>query len=159
MYKSVIIALDGSQQAAKAVPQGIELASKLGARVVLLRVVPSESDLEASGASLPDAQRAETSADVLGRRDYESRRSQAEGYLSALGRSARVSGLVVETRVEEGDPVGAIGRVAKSLPEPVVVITPYGRSASLTPPATGVFGRIADRVLRESCVPVLVAKA
>ncbi|HLF77542.1 MAG TPA: universal stress protein [Dehalococcoidia bacterium] len=158
MYKSVLIALDGSEQAAKAIPQGVEIARQFGATVVLIRAVTPEIEIEAQG-TVPDPQRAEFSADVLGRRDYDSRRSQAEGYLEGLKRSLRDSQLSVETRIEDGEPAAVITRVARSLEQPVIVITPYGKSASLTPSPSGVFGRVADKVLKESTAPVLVAKS
>jgi len=157
MYKSVLIALDGSEQAAKAIPQGVDIAREFGARVVLLRALVPEQQYEEMGPE-PNLQTAETSADVMGRRDYDSQRSQAEGYLDGLKRSLRGSEVAVETRLEDGDPAEVIMRVAKSLEQPVIVITPYGKSASLSPTETGVFGRVADQVLQRSTAPVLVAK-
>jgi nucleotide-binding universal stress UspA family protein len=157
MYRSVVIALDGSPLAAKAVPQGADIARCFDAPLILLRVLPTEKEFEDSGPE-PDPQRAEFSADVLGRREYDSLRAQAEGYLESIKKSLRSSGVAVETRLEEGQPAGAILRVANSLDLPLVIITPYGTSASLTPSPDGVFGRVADEVLRQSTVPVLVAK-
>jgi nucleotide-binding universal stress UspA family protein len=158
MYKSVVIALDGSEQAAKAIPQGIAIARQFGATIVLLRAVAPEMEIEAQGSE-PDPQRAELSADVLARRDYDLKRSQAEGYLDGLKRSLRDGQLTIETRVEEGDPASVITRIARSLEQPVVVITPYGKSASLSPATHGVFGHVADEVLKQSSAPVLVAKS
>jgi nucleotide-binding universal stress UspA family protein len=157
MYKSVIVALDGSGQAAKAVAQAVDIAERFGARLTLLRVLQSEKDLEDAGP-LPDSQRAEISQDVLGVRDYASQRSQAEGYLASIKRSIKADELDVEIRLTEGEPAAQILSEAAGHPESLIVITPFGKSASLTPTKGGVFGRVADQVLKQSNTPVLVVK-
>lgn len=40
MYQKILVAVDGSEQAAKAALHGAELAAKLGADLILLHVVP-----------------------------------------------------------------------------------------------------------------------
>jgi hypothetical protein len=99
------------------VPQGADIARRFDAPLILLRVLPSEKEFEDAGPE-PDPQRAEFSADVLGRREYDSLRAQAEGYLESIKKSLRSSGVAVETRLEEGKAAGAILRVANSLELP-----------------------------------------
>lgn len=41
MYHKILVAVDGSEQAAKAALHGAELAAKLGAELILLHVVPT----------------------------------------------------------------------------------------------------------------------
>ncbi|TEB08122.1 Stress response protein NhaX [Pelotomaculum schinkii] len=41
MYKKILVAVDGSEQAAKAALHGAELAAKLGADLILFHVVPA----------------------------------------------------------------------------------------------------------------------
>lgn len=41
MYKKILVAVDGSQQAAKAALHGAELALRMGADLILLHVVPT----------------------------------------------------------------------------------------------------------------------
>jgi nucleotide-binding universal stress UspA family protein len=154
MYKYVLIALDGSAQAARAIPEGLEIARQLGAVVVLLRVLTPQGGL-AGGKTAAVA----ASNGSSGLREYAAQRAQAQGYLDAMCRSLRTSGVRIQARLEDGDPATVIASVARSLEKPIVVITPNGKSASLSDNPEGVFGRVADEVLRLSPGPVLVAKS
>lgn len=138
MYSNVLVALDGSQAAAAAIPHALEMARAFAARLILLRVLPI-----ASGAEHPAG------------REYDAQRSQAEGYLDSLKRSLRNRGVKIESVIGCGDPASVILKTARSLGRPLVVITAYGR----TPPQiSSDFGRVALEVLKEAAGPVVFVR-
>jgi nucleotide-binding universal stress UspA family protein len=136
LYSAILVALDGSEAAAAAVPRAHEIARVFLVPLVLLRVVPR--DIESSL-----------------QREYDAQRSQAEGYLESLRRSLRTRGVRVESIVEGGDPASIILGTAHSLGSPLVVITAYGRTQSY---GTGALGHVAKEVLEKAEAPVLVVK-
>ena len=138
MYSAVLVALDGSQGAAVAIPHALEMARGLAADLVLLRVVPTVSGSHGSA-----------------RREYDVQRSQAEGYLESLVRSLSPRGVKIESVIGVGDPASVILETARSLGRPLVVITAYGRTRSRT---AGDFGRVAQAVLREAEGPVVFVR-
>ena len=155
MYGSVLVALDGSEQAARAVPHGLAMARQFGVLLILLRVVPPVDDTEAGG-SISDVAHPEKKPDVLLRREYDSRRSQAEGYLQGLARALRGNGVGIEVRLAEGAPADVIMETARSLPHPLIVMTPNGRTAGMIRDGIGRPGSVADAVLRGASLPILV---
>jgi nucleotide-binding universal stress UspA family protein len=158
MYASVLVALDGSELAAEAVPHGLAIARQFGSCLILLSVVLRIDEVDRSDSS-PDPARAEMNGDVLRRREYDARRSQAEGYLQGLTRFLGTDGVRVQSRLAEGKPAEVILETAKSLARPLIVITPNGRTACLTGSGTGAFGGVADTVLRGATGPVLVVRS
>jgi nucleotide-binding universal stress UspA family protein len=139
MYASVLVPVDGSAAAATAVPLGLEIARRFGARLVLLRVVPESG----------------TGAGLLAGRDYDSGRSQAEGYLDGLRRSLRSEDVKVERVIGTGDPATVILKTAEALGQPLIVLTAYGRSASQE---EGAIGKVADDVLRHAGGAVVLVR-
>jgi nucleotide-binding universal stress UspA family protein len=138
MYFSVLVPLDGSRAAAEAVPPALELARAFAARLVFLRVIPTEN-----GTDGPT------------KREYDAQRNQAEGYLESLERSLRTSGVGIDRIVEEGDPASDILALARSLPRPLLVITAFGRTQ---PASQGDLGTVAQEVLRKAESPVVLIR-
>jgi nucleotide-binding universal stress UspA family protein len=137
VYLAVLVALDGSQAAASAIPPALELAAAFEARLVLLTVVPA---INTDGAR---------------QRDYDAQRFQAEGYLESLRKSLGTKGVKIEALVRTGDPATEILAAARSLGRPLVVITAFGR----TPPqADGDLGAVAQEVLHSADGPVVLVR-
>jgi nucleotide-binding universal stress UspA family protein len=138
MYTAVLVALDGSQSAAAAIPPGLELAQAFVTRLVLLKVLPAVDVTDGSG-----------------RRDYDALRFQAEGYLESLKRSLRTRGVRIECVVSGGDPASVILGTAESLGQALLVITAHGMAP---PDPDGELGRVAQEVLRRAEGPVVVVR-
>jgi nucleotide-binding universal stress UspA family protein len=138
MYSAVLVALDGSQSAAAAIPPALELAQALMTRLVLLKVLPA---LEA--------------IDGPARRDDQSRRFQAEGYLDSLKRSLQTRGVRIECLVRRGEPASVILETAEALGNALLVITTHGMAP---PDPDGEAGRVAREVLRRADGPVFVVR-
>jgi nucleotide-binding universal stress UspA family protein len=137
LYSAVLVALDGSEAAAAAVPRALEAARAFLVRLVLLRVVPPIGE---EGSP---------------QREYYSLQSQAEGYLESLKRSLRTRGVKIESIVESGEPASVILSTAQSLGTPLVVITAYGRKLHN---GSDDIGSVARAVLRDADAPVLFVR-
>jgi nucleotide-binding universal stress UspA family protein len=140
VYASVLVPIDGSQSAAVAIPHGVAIARQFGARLILLRAL-----------ALPEKENGQTDQS----REYETVRSQAQGYLESLKNSLQGSDLTVETRLETGDAASVIERVAGTLEDPLVVITAFGRTGRRSG-NSATLGKVADQIVRECHTPILI---
>ena len=117
MYKSILLAYDGSREGALALREGALLARTCGAKVVLLSVIP-----RATAAAEFSAGVGSTLADHIdGSKDQL---KQAVAWLTERG-FAPVPKLVI------GDPAQSIGAVAKEITADLVVVG-HGRKNFLT---------------------------
>jgi nucleotide-binding universal stress UspA family protein len=150
-YTKIMVALDGSGPAERALEHASGLAQRFNASLHLLRVIDESQPRE-----MPVPQRAETSQDVIAAHQREDERIDSQAYLRQLASALSASGMQVSTGVREGSPAPEILAEAQSSQADLVVITSYGRTASVSRPRGSVFGGVADEVLRNTRVPVLV---
>lgn len=134
-YKSILFATDFSENAGKAFREAQDMARDKGARLIVLNVVPIGEELVAAGDQapswLPDEDK------VIARLDE----SYASGDVS------------VESAVRYGSPARRILEFAESEGVDLIVIGARGVGAIV-----GFFGggSVADKVVKNSKVPVLV---
>jgi nucleotide-binding universal stress UspA family protein len=140
----VVVAHDGSDHAARALPLAQDLARRLSAPIHLITVVEDEeSPLSASVAAVIDPHlRDEAQADAL-----NVARRRVEGAGAQLLRQ----GLPASWQVLTGPAAEAI--IAACVHRDVLVITSHGQSNS-----HWVLGGVADKLLRESRVPVILLR-
>jgi nucleotide-binding universal stress UspA family protein len=131
MYKRVLVAVDGSETAEAILPFIVQLAGPLDLDVILLRASPSTPIVE-----------------------LEAARMISEVYLADLAKGIAGHGLQVETVVRIGAPTETILAVAREKGADLIAMTTHGR----TGPSRLLFGSVAEGVLRESLVPVLLLK-
>jgi nucleotide-binding universal stress UspA family protein len=139
-----VIAHDGSQHAARAVPLAQDLARRLAAHIHIITVVEDEeSPLSASVAATIDPHlRDEAQADAL-----NLARHRVEGTGAQLMRQ----GLPASWQVLAGPAAAAI--IAACVDRDVLVITSHGQSSS-----PWVLGSVAEKLLRDSRVPVILLR-
>ena len=136
MFKTIVLALDGSEESRQALPLATELARQDGARIVIAHV---EQDVVGKGGGPIPATEDEIQAEI---------RKQAEE-LSADG---------IETSVEMrnvmlGGPAHAIAEIADGANADLIVVGTRGHSA-----VAGLFlGSVTQRLLHLARCPVLVA--
>ncbi len=116
MYRTILLAYDGSRQGHEALHQGAELALLCQARVCLLAVVAHELGVALAEAAAP--------SDVPEREYQEVRRVLTEG-----AEELRRAGLSVETRVAAGNPAEEIGRMAREVGADLIVVGHREQSA------------------------------
>jgi nucleotide-binding universal stress UspA family protein len=157
MYERILVPLDGSPTAAKALEQAEALGEKLGSTLVLVRIVHTLGDL--AGAATPSlTNQAATSQDVIARSDSAGEHAESRAYISNLSDALHKRGLKVETHIGEGVPADEIMKVARNANASLIVMTAYGAGGAHTRSQKAVFGGVADEVLRQSSVPVLLIR-
>lgn len=130
MYKRVLVTVDGSETAEAILPFILQIAGPLDLDVVLLRVSP---------AGAPSAVDTHLIAEV---------------YLERLAEEIEGRGVRVTTRVREGAPVEGILTAVREEDIDLIAMTTHGRSG----PARLLFGSVAEGVLREAGVPVIIMR-
>ena len=116
MYRTILLAYDGSQHGREALDQGAELTSLCQARVYLLAVVAHELGVALAEAAAPSD---------LPEREYQ----EVRRVLTAGAEELRRVGLSVETRLCAGNPAEVIGRMAREIGADLVVVGHREQSA------------------------------
>lgn len=148
MFKRILVPLDGSRLAEAALPAALELASKFDSEVTLLRVVqPPQLMLSHTDGSVY--------AELLTSLRQEAN-EDARFYLKTHQNSLRQQGYRVKAHVTEGEPVAeVILEVVTGLGCDTIVMSTHGRGGV----SRWVFGSVADKVLRQANVPVILIRA
>jgi nucleotide-binding universal stress UspA family protein len=145
MYKSILIATDGSSLSARAVDHGTNLAKALGATVLLLTVSERFHVFAFEAEQLE-----ETSASFK-----EHMQKQAERTLSEAAEIARSAGVEATTvHLEDDVPYQAIIRTAENQRCDVIVMASHGRGGV----SALLMGSETMKVLHHSNIPVLVVR-
>jgi nucleotide-binding universal stress UspA family protein len=137
--KHVLIALDGSERAARVIPEAVRLGRLVGARLTLVRVVqPVARSLATYGTpTLPQVQDEERTSELMHR---------AKDYLDGVAQTLRreLGKLELSTEVVASDRTAdAILERARSGGAEVIALSTRGRGASRL-----LVGSVADKVLR-----------
>jgi nucleotide-binding universal stress UspA family protein len=140
----IVIAHDGSQHAARALPLAQDLARRLSAHIHLVTVVEDEeSPLSANVAATIDPHlRDEAQADAL---------NLARRRVEGSGAQFMRQGLPASWQVLTGPAASAV--IAACVDRDVLVITSHGQSNS-----RWALGSVAEKLLRESRVPVILLR-
>lgn len=143
MYTRIVVPLDGSNLAERALPPAEELARLYGATSHLIGVV----DL----ARLPVG----FVADPIGavRQSVNAEQLATIGYLECVATRLSARGLVVTTAVPHGVPAQEI--VAATRPGDLVVMATHGRGGL----SRWFLGSVAEEVVRHASVPVMLIRA
>lgn len=146
LYTRIIVPLDGSKLAERALTEAKQLAALTGAKLWLIRVIDySSRDRFGDFGMLYEY---ETIAKAL-----EEERVIAEAYLGDLAKSMTAEGLAVSTEIIDGIAARAIVREAK--PGDLIVMATHGRTGM----KRWFIGSVAEEVLRHATVPVLLVRA
>lgn len=141
MYDSILVATDGSDNAATAVDHAVELARQLERPLYGLAVVDTRTAYD-SGIVDPEEVRA---------RQHE----RAASALEALETRAAEAGVEAETTIRTGVPYEEIIAYATDNDLSVIVVGSRGRSGF----REAVLGSTADALVRLATQPVLVVDA
>jgi nucleotide-binding universal stress UspA family protein len=144
-FKRLLIPLDGSPLAEKALPVALALAQKFDSEIILLQAVdipPSMLDPVEYG-SVYWLQEAMTQF-----------RTEAETYLKDKETFLREQGYNVRTLVREAAPAQEIIHTADEEKVDMIVMSTHGRGGV----ARWTFGSVADKVARYCSCPVLLVR-
>lgn len=164
MYKKILVPLDGSKLAECALPHVEELAGGCGTEEVILVSVtervqgyravegPTEAGVR-SGGGWPGS--VEPPGQRLVPEAFGKKEKQAQRYLERIAKTMAAKGINVSTEVLLWKPAEAIVGYAKQYGCDLIVMASHGRSG----PSRWAYGSVADKVLRSSCIPVLIIRA
>ena len=151
MYNKIMVPLDGSDLAESVLPHLEFLTAACKAKhVVLVRVVnpislpisvPAHGEF---GFTEKDRQKLE-----------ENRKQTAEEYLQKITQGIDIPGTNVSHAVLEGKPENMLADYATQNEVDLIIIASHGRSGV----SRWVLGSVADRIVRNSCVPVMMVRA
>ncbi len=154
MFKRVLVPLDGSSFASRALPYATEVAQRFSAEVILVQVIePATAIIDAAtpiGVSPAGSEIAVQAALEANRRNA----ARAKRYLSGKVRAIRSRHIQSSHRVLMGDIARSIIEFIEEENTDPVVMTTHGKSGL----RRAVMGSIADVVIRESGKPVLVIR-
>lgn len=148
MYKNIVVPLDGSELAECVLPhvETVTRGCKSPPKVTLVRVVEPlhlYGGLESRFSS------------------EERRRVENEGinvarsYLDQIANQLKTKGITAKSEVLHGDAINTLVDYMNEKEIDLVVIASHGRSGI----SRWVWGSVADRIIRSSCVPVLMVRA
>ena len=146
MFEKILVCLDGSKLAEQILPYAVEQALRLDSKVVLLHVVV-DPVVVAAGAVIPVPASAIPEA-------TQEEESEARAYLDSVAKPLRQKGVDIELVTLYGTAGEAIVRYARDKGMGLIAMATHGRSGL----GRAVFGSVADFVLRESGLPILVIK-
>lgn len=139
--KRLLVPLDGSLASETALGLAVDLARWLPAEILVLRVLEPAGAMPAGAAGMVRAMR-------LADED------QADEYLERTARLLTQRGVRGSVRCRRGNPVSQILRTAREEQVDLVVISSHGRSG----PGRWLLGSVTENVLRQSPIPVLIAR-
>jgi nucleotide-binding universal stress UspA family protein len=144
--RRVLIPLDGSPTAERALPAAAELARAIDAEILLARVVPSSP-----AAVTHEAIRF---GDTRPARPSDAYEREAERYLQEIARILEANGLRVSTAVADDHAPNGIIAIAEQGGAAIVVMATHGRSGL----GRFILGSVAHDVLRRGTRPVLLVR-
>jgi CBS domain-containing protein/nucleotide-binding universal stress UspA family protein len=143
VYRRAVVPLDGSPAAEGILPFILDIAGPLDMEVQLLRVVQPIPPVAIEGSP-------QVIVD-----DEEARWREAEEYLVPIGLELGAQGVRVHSSVRRGVPAAEIVAAARELGADLIAMTTHGRSGL----GRLVFGSVAQAVLHQAEVPVLLMRA
>jgi len=166
MYEKILVPLDGSKLAECALPYAEELAQGCHTGEVILVSVTERVKgyrvLDDSDPSQPAGGAGGGFWDInhpvshrLLREAAGKKEKQAQRYLGRVAKAMKAKGINVSTEVLLWKPAEAIVGYAKQSECDLIVMASHGRSG----PSRWAYGSVTDKVLRSSCVPVLMVRA
>lgn len=142
MYKKILVPLDGSKIAEGVLPHARALAYSEGAELILLNVAANPMDFVFSDPGIANKEIAE-------------QQSRSKNYMTDIESQLKASGFRVSILLREGPVAEVILKTAEENNVDVIAMSTHGR----TGPARWLLGSVADRVVRNSKVPVLLIRA
>lgn len=150
MYRKILIPLDGSKLAECALAYAEDLAKGCSTDEVILVSVteriegyrPIDDPSQPMGMKL--------APEAAGKME-----KQAQQYLKRIAKSIEAKGVKVSTEVLFGDPAEEVAIYSRHPGCDIIVMSSHGRSGA----SRWIHGSVADKILRASCVPVLMVRA
>jgi nucleotide-binding universal stress UspA family protein len=142
MYKKILVPLDGSALAERAIIHAAEIARGTGAELILLEVV------QVPLGKVPEAGRSEEEKSI------QEVAAQAKAYLNMIASRVSKEGVKVRTVILEGAADGAILGFAHDEDVDILVMSTHGRTGL----SKALMGSVAEKVMLTTKRPVMLVK-
>lgn len=146
MFQHILLALDGSRFAERALEPALQMALRFESQVTFLRVAATAPQPMVMGPGINLAQ-----LELQGR-TAELEMTESEAYLDSIRGQWSGVGIPVHTEVTRGDPAEMIVDTASAVNADLIVMTTHGRAGL----SRWINGSVAEGVLRSSPIPVLL---
>lgn len=143
MYKRILIPLDGSARAERAIPVAARIARALGGSVILLRVATAPVDTGKYSSTSGYVEET-VDTDLTG----------ATSYLENIAGSDELAGIKTEVKTFIGAVAPTVLSAAQSFHANLIVMSSHGYTGF----KRWTLGSVADKVTRHSSIPVLVLR-
>ncbi len=154
MFKRLLVPLDGSRFASRALRYAAEVAQRFGAEVILIQVIKPATSVIDAGAPVGISPAASGIAVQAALEADKRNAARARRYLSRKIRAMRSRPIQSSYHVLMGDTARSIIEFSEKEDVDLVVMTTHGKSGL----RRAVMGSVADVVIRESGRPVLVIR-
>lgn len=142
MYKKILVPLDGSALAERAINHAAEIARGTGAELILLQVI------QVPLSKVPEAGQKEEEKSTL------EVAAQAKAYLDRVAARVIKEGAKVRTVILEGAADGAILGFAHNEEVDILVMSTHGRTGL----SKALMGSVAEKVMLTTKRPVMLVK-
>ncbi len=155
MFKHILVPLDGSRFSGQALRYAIVVAQRFGAEVILMQVVSPASLTVVAAPPVGEASPVVIEMAVQGaRRQDKKNEARAKRYLRKKLQGVAAKGIKGSHHVVMGIPARSIMEFCHKEAVDLIVMATHGRSGL----RRAFVGSVADEVIRESGVPVLVTR-
>lgn len=145
MYKKILVPLDGSELSESVLSHVVTIATNCQVpEVVLMRV----------REPLDQGVRIALDAEIAAELD-EAYHNEAANYLEKIATTLKRKGIAVKVEVLSGNPAEEIIKYSQRSGVDLIIMSTHGRSGV----SRWVFGSVADKVIRQTEVPVLIRPA
>ena len=151
MYRKILVPLDGSKQAESALPLAGKLSRIYNAEITLLRVVEYPVEMYSTCDSSTFVNPNQPEEKLLAEKAAFGK--EAEDYLKRLALMMEMTVSQVSIEVQECPVVDAILTTAEKLEIDLIVMSTVGQGHN-----PWVLGAVANRILREAPVPVILVR-
>ena len=153
MFKRILVPLDGSRFSIRALPFASDVAKRFGAQIVLIQVIKEilPIAMDAPGRGGPYIQ--EMFIEEARQQDKEIL-ARSRRYLSRKVRELAGQGIKGSYCIMIGETTSSIEKCCQKEEIDLLIITTHGRGGF----KRAILGSIADEVIRNSTIPVLVIR-
>lgn len=147
MYNKILVPLDGSELSESIFEHVQEIATGRNvSEVILLRVVEqAETGTSYSWGGVISVEQLATLGEKV--------RTEATTYMSKVADRLKIEGTAIKTHIVQGSPADSILDYAQENQVDLIIMSTHGRSGI----SRWAFGSVAEKVIRNSPVPVLLA--
>ncbi|MEX0749529.1 MAG: universal stress protein [Dehalococcoidia bacterium] len=147
MYKHLLVTLDGTPRSEAVVPHALDVAKSMHATITLLRVVDAVAADWSERGAMGKSQAETTIRSMFA--------DQAQTYLERVATQISRSDVRVHTLVKQGPPARQIINTAKEVDADAIAMSTHSRRGI----NRLMFGSVAEQVLHESSLPIILVRS